>query len=137
MRTCVVSFMLSYFLHVFYDLWVLLLLFIGGNPGNATILNPTVFANRLASNTLFFSAIYWMLSYPTFNKDFPTLRKIHISGNTKLYTVNFAILAYHLILYYFGVLTMDRATGQLIRFYTGYIPMKALWFVAYWSVWNK
>ena len=137
MRTSIVSFMLSYFLHVFYDLWVLIILFVGGNPMNNTILKAVPFANRLSANLLFFTAIYWMLSYPKYISDFPTLKKIRITGNTKFIIMNIIILLWHLILYYLGVLSMARSVNQLTRFYSAYIPMKILWFLSYWSVWKK
>lgn len=137
MRTSVLSFMMSYFLHVFYDLWVLVILFVGGNPMNNQILRVVPFANRLSANLLFFTAIYWMLSYPAFNSDFPTLTKIRITGNKKFILMNIIILLWHLILYYFGVFTLDRATNTFTRFYSAYLPMKILWFISYWSIWKK
>lgn len=137
MRTSILSFMLSYFLHVFYDLWVLVILFVGGNPMNNQILRVVPFANRLSANLLFFTAIYWMLSYPTYTSDFPTLAKIWITGNKRFYLMNVIILFWHLVLYYTGVLSSDRIANTFIRFYSGYLPMKILWFISYWSVWKK
>lgn len=137
MRTSVLSFMLTVFVHSFYDLWVLIILFIGGNPGDALIVKTVVFANRLSADLLFFTAIYWMLSYPKWIEDFPTLKQIKISGNMKFYAINIVILMWHLVLFFTRVLTMSRITNQLTRFYAGYLPMKILWGLAYWSVWQK
>lgn len=137
MRTSILSFMLTFFIHTFYDLWVLIILFIGGNPGEALIIKPVVFSSRLTADLLFFTAIYWMLSYPKWVEDFPTLKKIKITGNVKFYAINIVILAWHLVLFFTGVLTMSRITDQLTRFYVGYLPMKILWGSAYWSVWKK
>jgi len=136
-RILAVSCLICYFVHIFFDLWILVLLFIL-NFGYYDWITPWNLAVRFAQDFTKFFVIYYVLSSPLLNSDLPTLQRIHVFGNKKLYLMNIVVLAYHLLLLYWGIPIMETTGAtQLARFYVGYIPMKVLIFLTYASLWRK
>ena len=129
------SFLLSFFVHLFYDLWAYTIYFFFGNTNTVTI-PAGAMANRLARDLIQLAVLYYIFSSPDWSRDFPSLHEIKIQGNKKFYVLNVIILVWHVLLLYHGFFGLPFLEKQVIRFYTGYMPMKILWALSYWSIWK-
>lgn len=134
-RMTVLTVLLCYACHLFYDLWAIGILFVV-HGGVYHWINPFSVFYRVTNDGLIIFIIYYMLTSPKFSSDFKTLLKIKLLGNRKFRVINIVIFIYHLILLQWGILTIGL-TSSPYEFYAGYMTMKILLFLAYWSIWTK